>query len=409
MSVSVRFFAVLLLIGSFLLPCTPSLAKEGQRMQVSSGVSYELIGRWDVAKLNQILTTDTAEFFGIDAAYTPARNAVTLYRVTYATVIPEKGNKPAAATGLLAIPDIPGRRFPMVSYQHGTVYGKQQVPSFPEQSPETQLALAQFAGQGYIVIGADYFGLGQSEEPEGYMVTGSHQQVTYDMLVASRAVLAQMKLTAPQLFLGGWSQGGFVTMALLEKLESVGVPVVATATASAPLDVFVALNGFLNFPREIDADWIGTLFILSSFSYENYYGATDLARSVLNDAYYDVARRAYQREPFEPSEIPSDLHKLVRAEYFEPGYFHDSTFGQLVAEHAHAYRWVTRTPVRNYYGESDEAISVGVGQIAMGYQRAMGTGNPQVEAISTGKTTHRGTYAQAMPQWKIWFDQKVVR
>jgi hypothetical protein len=28
----------------------------------------------------------------------------------------------------------------------------------------------------------------------------------------------------------------------------------------------------------------------------------------------------------------------------------------------------------------------------------------QVDAISTGETDHRGTFATAAPQWKIWFD-----
>jgi predicted esterase len=78
------------------------------------------------------------------------------------------------------------------------------------------------------------------------MVKGSHQQATFDMLTASRAVLSQMKIASPKLFLGGWSQGGFVTMAFLEKLESAGVPVTAAATASAPADVFVALSGFFD-------------------------------------------------------------------------------------------------------------------------------------------------------------------
>ena len=116
-------------------------------MQVSSGMSYAFIGRWDVDRLNQILTVDTPKFFGIKVAYA-ARNAVKLYRVTFTSLIPERGNKPTVATGLLAVPDTGAGSFPMLSYQRGTVYGKQEVPSFPDQSPDTQLMLAEFAGQG---------------------------------------------------------------------------------------------------------------------------------------------------------------------------------------------------------------------------------------------------------------------
>lgn len=391
---------VLVLIAA-VLAFLPAAAQE--RVQVASGVQYELIARWDVAKLNQILQVDTPKFAGIPVTYSPARNAVRLYRVTYQSVVPERGNKPITATGLVAIPDTGDTRFPMVSYQHGTVYGKQEVPSFPDQSPETQLMIAQFAGQGYVVIGADYFGMGTSTEPEGYMVKKSHQQATYDMLLASRAVLDHMKLSSTRLHIAGWSQGGFVTMAFLQKLESASVPVQSAATASAPVDVFVALNGFLNFPRKIDASWTTTLFILSSFAFENYYGVPGLARSVINDAVYEVSRKAYERQPFDPKDVPTDLRKLVRAEYFDPQYFAASAYGRLVAEST-AYRWVIKSPVRNYYGETDEAISTGLGRLAMTYQQAIGNGNPNVEAVSTGDTSHRGTFAKAVPQWKAWFD-----
>jgi pimeloyl-ACP methyl ester carboxylesterase len=403
MSMMLRAMAVAVLALGMVGKTPPARAQQTAPIQIASGVQYEFIGRWDTDKLNDVLTQDAPKFFGVSVSYTAAKNAVKLYRVTYSSVVPERGNMPIVATGLVAVPDVPGASFPMVSYQHGTVYEKTQVPSFPDQSPETQLMLAQFAGQGYIVIGADYFGMGSSKEPEGYMVKASHQQASYDMLLASRAMLADLKLSSSKLFVSGWSQGGFVAMAFLEKLESVGEKVDAAATASAPVDVSVALNGFLSFPRKIDADWVNSLFILSSFSFENYYGMPGLARSLIADAYYDVARKAYLREPFNVGDVPTDLHKLIKPDYFNAKFFAASAYGKLVAQ-ATAYRWIIKSPVRNYYGEVDEAITVGLGQLAMTYQRAIGNGNPQVEAISTGQTSHRGTYATAVPQWKAWFD-----
>ncbi len=396
----IRIVLYLAALIAFTAGSVPSGAETGP-VRVSSGVQYELIGRWDADRLNRILSVDTPAFAGIPVAYTPARNAVRLYRVTYPSVIPEQGNKPTLASGLVAVPDTAGTAFPMVSYQHGTVYGRREVPSFPDQSPETQLMIAQFAGQGYVVIGADYFGLGLSGEPEGYMVKASHQQATYDMVLASRAVLDDLKLAAGKLFLSGWSQGGFVTLAMLQKLEAVGVPVQAAATASAPADVFATLSGFLDFPRTIDASWTGTLFILSAFSFEHYYGIPGLARSLLSDAYYEISRKAYAREPFDPAGIPTDLKKLIRLEYFKPEAFAASAYGRIVAE-TQAYRWVIRTPVRTFYGETDEAIRTELGRLPMTYQRAIG--NDRVEAVSTGPTTHRGTFATAVPQWKSWFD-----
>lgn len=391
----------IVLIAALLGVMPAALSQTNGPVAVASGVTYEFLARWDVDKLNRILTTDTPAFAGIPVSYTPARNAVKLYRVRYPSIVPERGNKPTLATGLVAVPDTGGTSFPMVSYQHGTVYEKQQVPSFADQSPETQLMLAQFAGQGYVLIGADYFGLGESSEPEGYMVKASHQQATYDMLTAARAVLADLKIATPKLFLAGWSQGGFVTLAMLEKLESAKVQVTTAATASAPADIFVALNGFLNFPRKIDADWVPTLFILSAFSFENYYGVPGLARSVLAEEYYELSRKAYERLPFDASQVPTELRKIVRPEYFDAQFFANSAYGRLVAA-TQAYRWVVKTPVRTFYGQTDEAIRTELGQLPMTYQKALG--NDRIEAVSTGDTSHRGTFAKAVPQWKSWFD-----
>lgn len=378
-------------------------AETAPPVAVSSGVSYELIDRWDVDKLNHILTVDSPEFFSSDVAYTPAVNAVRLYRVTYPSVVPEKGNKPIMASGLLAVPETDATRFPMVSYQHGTVYLKTEVPSFPAQSGETQLMIAQFAGQGYVLIGADYFGMGTSTEPEGYGVKASLQQASFDMLLAAGSVLNQMGLSTDKLFIGGWSEGGFATMAFLERLEGAGVKVDGAATASGPADIYSLLSGLLDFPRKNDAAWVSILYVLSAFSFEDYYGVPGLARSVIAEDYYDAARRVYDRTSIEGDEVPSDLSKLIRPEYFDPQFFANSAYGRLALE-TQAYRWIIKTPLRNYYGEADEIVSVGLGQLVESFQKGIGGGNPMVEAISTGTTDHRGTFASAVAQWKPWFD-----
>lgn len=75
------------------------------------------------------------------------------------------------------------------------------------------------------------------------MVKGSHQQATFDLLMASRAVLAHMQIVSDKLFLAGWSQGGSVTMASRET-QAAGVKVDGAATASAPLDVYVRCRAF---------------------------------------------------------------------------------------------------------------------------------------------------------------------
>ncbi len=117
MSVLVRYLALLALALGGVAESYAAQTNDAASVQVSSGVIYTFIGRWDVDRLNQILTVDTPKFFGVNVAYSPARNAVKLYHVAYASVIPERGNKPTVATGLLVVPDTGAASFLMLSFQ----------------------------------------------------------------------------------------------------------------------------------------------------------------------------------------------------------------------------------------------------------------------------------------------------
>ncbi|MCB0053014.1 MAG: hypothetical protein KDE24_26120, partial [Caldilinea sp.] len=150
-----------------------------------NGITVESIGAYSVERLNEILTTELAEFSDFAISFPPAKNGVKLYRVTYPSVIPEKKNRPTVASGLIALPDVDEKTLPVAMYQHGSVFGKDEVPSSPENSMETRLMIANFAGQGYMVVGADYFGRGLSQEPNSYIVKPSTQQACLDMLFAA--------------------------------------------------------------------------------------------------------------------------------------------------------------------------------------------------------------------------------
>ena len=71
----------------------------------------------------------------------------------------------------------------MLSCQHDTVFDLSQVPSNPDASMEMRLVFTAFAAQGYIVIGADYFGCGQSDLPDSYLVRQSTHLANLDMLL----------------------------------------------------------------------------------------------------------------------------------------------------------------------------------------------------------------------------------
>jgi hypothetical protein len=276
-----------------------------------------------------------------------------------------------------------------------------------------------FAGNGYAVMAADYFGMGDAaDSPEAYFVKGSTQQASYDFYLDALEFMKSKRIAASHLFVGGWSQGGLNATGLLEKLEQEKVAVAGTFTASSPSDPFAALNGLMYHPRHgLDAGWLNTIVALSVFSFENYYDEKDLARSVIAPDAYDKLRSIYDRSYGGPEALMALLGTFgerpllgyFRDEYRDPAYFAASRYGRLLAE-AETYRQLFKSPVRAFYGTQDEVVKESIGRLSATYQAIM-IGNDAdasqntVVAESVPGADHRRTFITAAPTAKAWMDE----
>lgn len=374
-------------------------------ISVSSDVKYQYIGSYDVARLNSILTTEASNFSDLNVTYSPAINSVKLYRVLYNSVVPEFSNKPTVASGLIAVPETVTEKIPVVSYQHGTVFTKTDVPSIPEESMETRLMIAQFAGQGYVLIAADYFGKGSSTEPDSYQIKESTQQACLDMMSASYEVFKALKIDPGMLFLSGWSMGSWSTLLFLEKLESLNIPVVAAATACTPTDIFALVNRWMHAPKETDAIWLPGILALQLNSYSIYYQLAGLMESAVKLEYRQATLDFYQNKiTFE--EFYSKTTKRI-VDYLKPEFIASSSIGedrfwQFIQDN-NCYRWRSNTPLNLYYGDSDEAVPEYIATLPVGYQELIG--GAQTISTPAGKLAdHRGTFKFAVADQKKWFD-----
>lgn len=400
---------VLLLAISF----TANAQTSNQYKDAGGSVQYQYITTFDLAKLNKILDTELNEFLNgstmpfenFKGKFVAPKYPVKLYRVKYNSVIPELNNQPTVASGLVAIPENGKDSMPIVSYQHGTVFGKTQVPSFPDESMETKMMIAVFASQGYIVTGADYFGLGISTMPNSYLVKESSEQACLDMLFAAKNVLNANKIKQGPLFVHGWSQGGWTNMTFLRKLESLNIPVVAAATASAPVDGAVIVNRWMNNYQPIDAVWLpacATNFIFAKDQY-NFPG---LAARAIKPEYYQAAKDFYEFKidwPTYYSRTKGKIYEVFNQEFMATGNIANEPFWKLLEE-MQAYRWRCKTPLINYYGDSDEVVPVYIAKLPEGFHQVLGGGS-NTKAISAGpKADHRATYIYSVIHVKPWFD-----
>jgi len=192
-------------------------------------------------------------------------------------------------TGLLILPKaILGNKpsVPILMYQHGTEVYRPFSPSQylthqdrPRDYPEVMVAAA-IASTGYAVALVDYEGMGDNTNPQPHVVGATLAQQVIDLLKASRDIIAGTGSPCSwnnQLFLMGYSEGGYVTMAATRELQLNPVPgftVTASAPLSGPHDLSGVMRGLLLSDSTFKAPYFAPLFI-TSYNYA-YGGQTTL-------------------------------------------------------------------------------------------------------------------------------------
>jgi hypothetical protein len=171
---------------------------------------------------------------------------VLIYKIQYETV--GGANEPTTASAALMIPSGLGSHCtgarPIVEYAHGTTTDR--TFDMTDLSNAEALGMAAiFASQGYIVVAPNYAGYDTSTLPyHPYLIAEQQSKDMIDALTAARKALpiASATLTQDngQLFVTGYSQGGYVAMATHRAMEAAGMKV----TASAPLSGPYALAAF---------------------------------------------------------------------------------------------------------------------------------------------------------------------
>lgn len=172
-------------------------------------------------------------------AYPTAQVGVTLYRVVYRTE--GLGGGDVEASALVVLPQDVDTA-PLMSYQHGTLTARDEVPSVAGLAAgETGVGLF-FGAAGYVTVLPDYLGLGVSDDTiHPYLHAASQATAVRDALRAARRLAERegIDLTGP-VYLMGYSQGGHATLAaqrLLETEHADEFTVAASAPMAGPYDL----------------------------------------------------------------------------------------------------------------------------------------------------------------------------
>jgi hypothetical protein len=307
-------------------------------------------------------------------------------------------------------------------------YGLTQKQLY-DSAYETRLNVAQFAGNGYAVIAADSFGLGNSVENDGLFVKGSAQQASLDMHAAAQKLFAGLNLRTDKLFLNGWSQGGVVTVALQEALEARGVKIDGVSTVAASVNREMGMNRLLFNPRPYstttppDAPGLVTMLQLTAFSLEGYAGKPGAALELFGGN-YDFARKLFMREfktlpefTFQ-EDLRGDMVPVMTMDGVtrsaEPSEFIVQRFGQNPSAYAStifaglmrdagAGKTRLESTMKMYYGAADEGITEAVATSVAAWQRDT-FGKTNIEAVPVADASHRDAVLSATYGQLRWFD-----
>ncbi len=184
------------------------------------------------------------------------------YKISYMTTN-DKGEK-VQASGLLTIPDLskeffsayennlipalPNPKktpfsFSLVSDQHGTIFSTENAPSKTTAENIAQnnpLALAYVSQALFMLIQPDYIGFGDSQAPHEYLLENSLASSSVDMIKAAIAFANKARLPINgQVFLSGYSEGGYATMATAKEIElhHPEIHLMAVAPMAGPYDM----------------------------------------------------------------------------------------------------------------------------------------------------------------------------
>lgn len=372
---------------------------------VSPNVSFRKLTNYSVDDLNHFVSQQYP-FFNVsgvlpkdyDSTVLGPKNGVVLYEIFYKTVVPETG-KTELVSGLVALPDIDARRLPVVSYQHGTILSRDEVPSNTidasgeVKSGETLFNIARFAGNGYALIAADYLGKGISPVDEAYMIKGATTQTNLDLLRASQEVLNALGYEPEQLFLNGWSQGAINTQWYTYALEALNIPVSAMTAASPFNDLLTTFQRWSVDPSA--PSWVSLALDILLNAHQTYYDIDGLLSDAVNPDYLPLMEafwKTYQF-PTDPEGKPLPLPPADAVLVPDVGNIDQPptpAIGEFLSYLKKNQTSTTpyETPVRFYYGTADEVLPVSLVTGALSSSGATG--------IEINQADHRGTFLYSM-------------
>ncbi|MFO7657261.1 MAG: lipase family protein [Bacteroidales bacterium] len=215
----VKVSGIIILCLVFILSVLWSCEKDKEQTEYESLVSYQKLKTIRVADAKLLMGYINLPGIDVQRVIDNTLYDVDVYKLVYKVIF--KGSE-IKASGIVCLPNS-SQSFPVLSFQNGTNTAKLRAPTSDIFSLQYTL-LQGLSGNGYIILMADYLGFGESQQLlHPYYHRESNDSVVLGLVAACDEFLAFGNVQASgndQLFLMGYSQGGWATLSALSALEN---------------------------------------------------------------------------------------------------------------------------------------------------------------------------------------------
>lgn len=314
------------------------------------------------------------------------------YKIPYTTT-DEEGNE-VQASGLFVIPPVlhnmvaPIGGLSMVSDDHGTIFANREAPSVIGDSsgaPDGSAILLTSLG-GFATLQPDYIGFGDSNDHyHPFVLKDSLANATVDFIKTVKTFASDNNITLNnQLFLTGYSEGGYAAMATLKKIEEEQLTDMAV-TLAAPMAGPYALEPMSNIV--LSQPKLGVPSFMANVGYAYANANNKESMEIINEPYASKLPTLFngdlnrtQIDPQLTLDTTGDTGLFTSS--FVTDYFtNDSNWFKIATTENNLHTWAPQTPVRLVHCQGDDVIPYAISQLTEGTMNAMGASSVSIVPV----------------------------
>jgi predicted esterase len=287
---------------------------------------------------------------------------------------------------------------------HGTTFLKTEAPSISPNLSGAELA----SSNGFIALMPDYIGYGSSSDIfHPYYDEKSSAAPVVDIINAARRYAHQNKISLnDKIFLAGYSEGGYVTLAAQKSIEAntnLDWKLTAVAAGAGGYDMQAMMQNIISTNYYSYPSYLAFIIKSYNLTYDWNYSMDHFFRTkyatFLNQSLDGNVGGSYIN-----SQLTTRIDSLFSGTFYK-GITLDSSevkFNSAIKDNS-LTDWTPSTPLKLYHGTSDEIIPYANSQIT--YTKLKANGAPSIDLIPISGGTHSSSFIPMIQYFFPWFEQ----